>query len=379
MPDTQPSLNEQAREVATKIYEALRATGVTPDLERAEWLVERDIEAPLKAALANILGHHFFKAGDFEQALRHCRTWHECDPSNKNAASSVASALVRLHRWDEVVRFLDEQIRQGDPSPEMFSGLCNALGHLGRLGEARAYGTLALAAKEATATAAPHDLSRVSVPRFDPRDATRNIIAFSLFGTKSRYIEGAHANVIAARYVYPGWTCRFYVDDAMPRATLDRLNTEGAQIRVVAGLPKERFGTFWRFLVADDESVDRFIVRDCDAVVNVRERVAVDEWIDSWRHFHVMRDAFNHSELVLAGLWGGVHGALPPMAAAITGYVQDRVFDRTLDQRFLREVLWPTIRQSVLTHDSQFAFGERRDFPRLGRLPPGRSVGEGVM
>jgi hypothetical protein len=26
----------------------------------------------------------------------------------------------------------------------------------------------------------------------------------------------------------------------------------------------------------------------------------------------------------------------------------------------------------VLIHDSQFAFGERRDFPAVGRLPDGR-------
>jgi hypothetical protein len=48
---------------------------------------------------------------------------------------------------------------------------------------------------------------------------------------------------------------------------------------------------------------------------------------------------------------------------------------RTADQEFLREALWPTIRTSVMTHDSQFSFGERRDFPATGRLPPGCHVG----
>jgi hypothetical protein len=37
--------------------------------------------------------------------------------------------------------------------------------------------------------------------------------------------------------------------------------------------------------------------------------------------------------------------------------------------------MWPTIRRSVLTHDSQFAFGERVDFPPQARLPPGIHVG----
>jgi hypothetical protein len=51
------------------------------------------------------------------------------------------------------------------------------------------------------------------------------------------------------------------------------------------------------------------------------------------------------------------------------------VLGRTADQEFLREALWPSIRQSVLTHDSQFAFGEACDFPAAGRLPPDCWVG----
>ena len=37
--------------------------------------------------------------------------------------------------------------------------------------------------------------------------------------------------------------------------------------------------------------------------------------------------------------------------------------------------LWPIIRASVLTHDSQFAFGEWRGFPAVGRLPHGWHAG----
>jgi len=47
-----------------------------------------------------------------------------------------------------------------------------------------------------------------------------------------------------------------------------------------------------------------------------------------------------------------------------------------LDQCFLREEMWPTIRQSVLVHDSQFAFGNRRDFPGVGKMLPGHHVGQ---
>lgn len=379
MSDTRASSNEEARKVIAKVLNDLKATGGTANIDEAARLVELDIDPELRATLANLLGHHCFKTKEFERAYRYCLTWYECDPTNRSAAASVMSTMIRLRRWDEVVRFVEEQLRQGRTSPELLSGMCNALGHLGRLAEARAYGTLSLAAKDAGAVAPPHDLARVPVPPFDPRDAKKNVIAFSLFGGNPRYVNGARANAVAARFIYPGWTCRFYVDDAVPRVVVDQLGAEGAHVLVVGGLPSAKFGTFWRFLVADDALVERYLVRDCDSVVNVRERVAVDEWIDSGRHFHAMRDVYSHTELVLAGLWGGVRGALPPIAEAMRRYVDERIFDRTLDQRFLREMLWPTIRQSVLVHDSQFAFGERRDFPRVGRLLPGRSVGEAVF
>jgi hypothetical protein len=153
------------------------------------------------------------------------------------------------------------------------------------------------------------------------------------------------------------------------------LATEGGQLRNVTGLPRLKYGTFWRFLVAEDPDIDRYLVRDCDSVVNVRERLAVDEWIESGKHFHVMRDNYTHCELVLAGLWGGVAGALPGIGRSFCAYVEKDFVRRTFDQDFLRDIVWPTIRQSVLTHDSQFAFGNRRDFPRLGWLPDGHHVG----
>ena len=184
-------------------------------------------------------------------------------------------------------------------------------------------------------------------------------------------------NARAARFLYPGWTCRFYVDASVPAAAIQGVTAEGAQVLRVRGMPAEPYGTLWRFLVADDPQVDRFILRDADSLLNTRERVAVDEWLDSGRHFHVMRDHYDHSELVLAGMWGGVRGALPPMLPSIRTWstAQRQVIGRTADQEFLRAHLWPTIRQSVLTHDSQFAFGERRDFPTVGRLPPDCWVG----
>jgi hypothetical protein len=93
-----------------------------------------------------------------------------------------------------------------------------------------------------------------------------------------------------------------------------------------------------------------------------------------------MRDSYSHSELILAGLWGGVRGALPPIRMAIDVWVRSRskmVYNQTTtDQIFLREKLWRIVRQSALIHDSVFDFGEKIDFPPVGTLPPQNHVGQ---
>ena len=71
------------------------------------------------------------------------------------------------------------------------------------------------------------------------------------------------------RQVYfPGWVCRFYVDDSVPPAILSQLKAEGSEIvdmgsRITGGIA----GMFWRFLVADDATVRAS-----------SSRAAPDEW-----------------------------------------------------------------------------------------------------
>jgi hypothetical protein len=117
----------------------------------------------------------------------------------------------------------------------------------------------------------------------------------------------------------------------------------------------------------------RFKVLSLDSVVNIRECVAVQEWLASDRHFHVMRDNYDHGVLILAGM----RAALPPIVPWARQYLASRTDlpGRTADQEFPRDQVWPTIRTSAMTHDSQFAFGERRDFPAVGRLPDSCYVG----
>ena len=60
----------------------------------------------------------------------------------------------------------------------------------------------------------------------------------------------------------------------------------------------------WRFLPIGDPTVSKFICRDGENKLSLRERVAVLEWENSNLTLHVIRDSPGHSVEILAGLWG---------------------------------------------------------------------------
>ena len=369
--------DEQVLDLATSVLRDLANSGSSKLIHQLSDALDRRLSASVSAHAANVLAHHHFRTRDYESALSACNRWLEAAPNEPAAVTSLLSILVRLQRFDEVAMIATDRLKTDPSNFQLHSSLTHALGRLGRTKEARDHGTRCLELKDGSATAPALDLKEVPVPPFDPAARARNIIAFSLYGTERTYLEGAVRNAVAAHFLYPEWTCRFYVDASVPAAVVKELVAQGAEVKRVEGLPAARFGTFWRFLIADEPKVDRYLVRDCDACLNLRERSAVEDWIESGRHFHVMRDAITHTELILAGMWGGVREALPPMGEAMIDFSKNAPLSRTADQQFLRERVWPTVRQSVLVHDSNFPFGGSCDFPARG--PSWQRVGQAVI
>jgi hypothetical protein len=138
-----------------------------------------------------------------------------------------------------------------------------------------------------------------------------------------------------------------------------------APARATVHLPRESAnwsGLFWRFLAFDDPNVSVVMIRDVDSPFTVRERLVVDDWLTSRFPFHVIRDHYNHTEPMMAGLWGGWTGLLPPLGQLVKEF-QGKVKDRYADQEFLRLNVWPRIRTATLAHDRFSKLGETRPPP----------------
>jgi len=207
--------------------------------------------------------------------------------------------------------------------------------------------------------------------------ANRRIIAFSLWGDDSKYTHNAVLNAKLMHQIYPDWMARFYVDDTVPEPIIQALRDYGAQVQFVATDDREYLKLFWRFLAHDDKTIDLFMCRDCDAVISEREAVAVRDWLNSDCSFHIMRDHPEHAELIMAGMWGGITNYLSPlMDLAVDYYERHSNKWRWVDQDFLRDIVWPAIKDDCLTHDTYFQFGVNASkFPDDAPFDPNNHVG----
>lgn len=215
----------------------------------------------------------------------------------------------------------------------------------------------------------------------------KRVISFGLYGKIEKYTTGALRNAELALLYYPGWICRFYHTSDVP----------GDILRALGGFPHVELvsipdgqgymaGMFYRFLVAMDPTVDRFLVRDTDSRLNARERLAVEDWITKsdpskagerdFPKVHILRDHVNHCYPISGGMWGGIKGALPEgLLEELNTYPKDEYM---ADINFLREYVWPAVVDHQMAHDSYccdqfpltvpFPSRRRRDYQHIGQV-----------
>ncbi len=196
-----------------------------------------------------------------------------------------------------------------------------------------------------------------------PPDAGKKIIAFSLWGDIPKYTVGAVKNADLALMIYPGWVCRFYVDNTVPPAILEQLS-ERTNVEIVKMKQKGDWQSmFWRFYPAGEADVEALIVRDVDSRLSWRERTAVDVWLKSEQPFHIMRDHPLHRAAISGGMWGVKGLLLKDIKGLIESYLQEhpqQASEYSIDQYFLGDVVFPIVKDKSLVHDE---FMAKKPFP----------------
>eukprot|EP00823_Brevimastigomonas_motovehiculus_P005671 TRINITY_DN4210_c0_g1_i1.p1 TRINITY_DN4210_c0_g1~~TRINITY_DN4210_c0_g1_i1.p1 ORF type:complete len:372 (+),score=77.21 TRINITY_DN4210_c0_g1_i1:88-1203(+) len=178
------------------------------------------------------------------------------------------------------------------------------------------------------------------------------VISMGLYGADSRYTNGIIRNAQLVPSVFPGWRLRVYHDSTVPADVLRRLKEMGSElINMDSGEKGNIAGMFWRFYVADDPNVDRYIIRDCDALLTGRDYMSVQAWIESGKGFHIVRDHPSHSNYVMSGgLWGGTKNSFIKLRERASKWSNKN--DYVQDMHFLGNIIYPLIKDDVIAHDA---------------------------
>jgi len=313
------------------------------------------------------LAYYFYGQQDYRsaatitaQALAQC-------PDDPAILANMATCCSKAGQLEQAVEYARKAARLQADNALAWDVLAASLRRIGQLEEAREAGSTSLRIKD---QAQPSATPGWQLPAGKPSELAlqsgkQHVIAFSLWGKQPRYLLGLLQNALMAPVIYPGWELRCYLDDSVPADYVIALEQLGVDVRRQPAGQSLRERLCWRFQVANDPGVGYFLCRDADSVINPREEQAVREWLDSGRWFHTMRDWWSHTDLMLAGMWGGVAGVLPPLAPMLLAYHSGAVETANIDQWFLRDRVWCMVRQSCLIHDRCFSLHDSQPIPCL--------------
>lgn len=132
------------------------------------------------------------------------------------------------------------------------------------------------------------------------------VISFCLWGSEPRYTVGLIKNIELASIFYPDWVCWVYIHHLVSRDIFDFLltckNVKTITINTDEVVPTKFMLN--RFLPILSFDVKCFISRDIDTRIQPREVLAVDEWLESNKTLHIMRDHPQHFPRILGGMYG---------------------------------------------------------------------------
>jgi hypothetical protein len=190
----------------------------------------------------------------------------------------------------------------------------------------------------------------------------KKIISFCLWGDSPKYTVGAIKNAHLADDIYPDWICRYYIGKSVPIKIIEELYAKRNTELFIMNEQGNWSGMFWRFLPASDPDAEVMMSRDTDSRLSEREKAAVEEWLESDKDFHIMRDHPGHQTEILGGMWGAKRGAIPQMGNLISEYTKGEFWQ--VDQNFLRQKIYPLVHNNAYVHDSFF---EKKPFPTKRR------------
>ena len=180
----------------------------------------------------------------------------------------------------------------------------------------------------------------------------KKVISFSLWGNDEKYTIGALKNADLALKIYPDWVCRYYIGKSTDNSIINALKKKKNVEVIEMDESGDWDGMFWRFYTIDDPEVTVSLSRDTDSRLSIREKLAVDQWMESDKGFHIMRDHPYHNIEILGGMWGIKKNIINDFRLLCDDFRKGNYYQ--VDQHFLREIIYPIVKDNCMVHDEFF-------------------------
>jgi len=183
------------------------------------------------------------------------------------------------------------------------------------------------------------------------------VISYSLYGSKKKYCIGMLENLKINKDKLPEWKTYIYYSN-VPKEYIDMYKNYNPVLIKCDNTEYKWEGMFWRFKLFNSENVDIFLSRDADSRITDREIKLVNEFINSNKIFHIIRDHPGHGTEILGGTFGvkvkdfNKKYSIKNINEYILEYrkLYNKNIERQPDQVFLREKIWNLIKNDNLCH-----------------------------
>jgi hypothetical protein len=179
--------------------------------------------------------------------------------------------------------------------------------------------------------------------------------SFSLYGSLPKYTVGMihNARHIATRF--PEARVLIYISPDVPTDIHDTLKVLPNVKLIYVAVKRGSAGMFDRFLAFDEHDCDILFVRDADSRVYERDAQCIEDFINSDKTLHIIRDHFWHTKRIMGGLWGmRKKEGMPSMRSLIASWHVKSIYGN--DQDFLAARIYPLYHTSALIHDRYARF-----------------------
>lgn len=177
----------------------------------------------------------------------------------------------------------------------------------------------------------------------------KKIFSVCLWGKIKMYTFGAIKNADLCKKYYPDFEYWIYIHKSVPKNIIEELKKRD-NVRII--FKKDNINICapmtWRFESIDHPDVELMICRDVDTRILEREVLATNNWIESGKIFHIMRDHPHHKVLINGGMFGS--RKIPNFNWTDEKKNIKQLGPKNYDNYFLKNKVYPIIKDKCMIH-----------------------------